>query len=470
MGWGATKTLGHFIPRPPATDTAITNEIEHADRIRGETLSTPAPARPEKSPTALENSTPFLELLHSLWYVACSRYLELGSGMLICIIVCRYGFEPLPNNRVSGKQVRDVVMQSGVPAVTLGQLWNVVDPEKQGSVDFTRFGYLIGLIGQVQRGEEPEHSLVTSSDPPPLLAPPVENNAPKAAPRRSLSTKQPKPRPRSVAVPTLPESNSVAVNSGKRGVHEQAPDAVQGSGESSVKNTAESEDVYDSQRLPMSNDLLQQSTPSRLNPLGTVSAPTSATYENTKPSALRGSESVPIKSITKPITSVYVTQSAPIQRAWWAGRVEKSKCDQVISNGNQGDFLVRESTSNPGNMVLVVHDSGQVMNFPIERQGASVALGMVVVDTLDMLIESLHKIPLTSPLTNTPLKLGHPVQLDDPTNTVQYERVVNPNDQRYVELKPNARDLKDRPHSILGSPSNREDRAKGGGFLGAVEK
>lgn len=48
-----------------------------------------------------------------------------------------------------------------------------------------------------------------------------------------------------------------------------------------------------------------------------------------------------------------------IGNRWYAGKVNRQICDSAIADAKHGDFLVRESSSS-NNMVLVVHDAGQV--------------------------------------------------------------------------------------------------------------
>jgi hypothetical protein len=61
-----------------------------------------------------------------------------------------------------------------------------------------------------------------------------------------------------------------------------------------------------------------------------------------------------------PICTSYVpAEEINSAQPWYAGKVERSLCDAVVADANQGDFLVRESASS-GGMVLVVHDEGKV--------------------------------------------------------------------------------------------------------------
>lgn len=99
------------------------------------------------------------------------------------------------------------------------------------------------------------------------------------------------------------------------------------------------------------------------------------------------------------------------RRPWYAGEVDRDYCDQyVVQRASQGDFLVRESTSST-NMVLVVHDDGKVINFPIAYRRGKVGLGMVEMDTIDDLIEAMKLIPLTSPITHQAVMLRNPIDI-----------------------------------------------------------
>eukprot|EP00041_Stephanoeca_diplocostata_P022666 m.542926 g.542926 ORF g.542926 m.542926 type:complete len:666 (+) comp22122_c0_seq8:258-2255(+) len=99
------------------------------------------------------------------------------------------------------------------------------------------------------------------------------------------------------------------------------------------------------------------------------------------------------------------------KRPWYAGEVDRDHCDQfVVQRASQGDFLVRESTSST-NMVLVVHDEGKVINFPIAYRRGKVGLGMVEMDTIDELVEAIKMVPLTSPITRKAVMLRNPIDI-----------------------------------------------------------
>lgn len=87
-------------------------------------------------------------------------------------------------------------------------------------------------------------------------------------------------------------------------------------------------------------------------------------------------------------------------------------------------------------------------------------LGTVVVNTIDELIEGLKQVPLTSPRSRTPLKLGHPVSLQDNTYSLVQFAQSQSRDQ-YVDMRPKGapeiekRETKSK-RSIFGSRKKKE--------------
>lgn len=71
---------------------------------------------------------------------------------------------------VDGREVRGVLMRSGLDVQVLGQIWQDVDQEQRGKVDFDQFTLILGLISQAQAGFTPSlDSLDIDSVPPPVL-------------------------------------------------------------------------------------------------------------------------------------------------------------------------------------------------------------------------------------------------------------------------------------------------------------
>jgi len=66
------------------------------------------------------------------------------------------------------------------------------------------------------------------------------------------------------------------------------------------------------------------------------------------------------RSIYVDTTSNSIAPAPLEEREWWAGDTNKVTVDKLVAAGSTGDFLVRESSKGKNNLVLVVHDSGQV--------------------------------------------------------------------------------------------------------------
>lgn len=57
------------------------------------------------------------------------------------------------------------------------------------------------------------------------------------------------------------------------------------------------------------------------------------------------------------------------EHAWYAPDTPKADCTDAVLRGEQGSFLVRDS-SQGDQLVLVVKDGGSVANFAIRREGS----------------------------------------------------------------------------------------------------
>ena len=64
------------------------------------------------------------------------------------------------------------------------------------------------------------------------------------------------------------------------------------------------------------------------------------------------------------------------EHAWYAPDTPKADCTDAVLSGEQGGFLVRDS-SQGDQMVLMVRDGGSVANFAIRCEGARFRIGPV---------------------------------------------------------------------------------------------
>jgi len=366
------KPLRHFLPRPTAPEESVAHEIARADSIRGRPLEDPPPPPPArrtaKAPhdkgTAAKDSadTPFMALLKTLWL----------------------SMQPAADDTVDGSQVREVVMRSGLDSATLGVLWAKLDPPT-ASLDYTLFGQLLGLIAQTQCGDPLDIEAVN-----PTMAPPNFESG-----QDDLKMD---PGIASGAAPVETPTRRKYENNQPEGLYETT----------SVRATSDSTTrLKDCDTVPAQ---VQQDNAAKLQevPLVASAKPIRHVYETNAPSAILAAAATEKGSqdFGRYETGEGIHKVAP----WYAGAVGRTEADAAVAAAEQGDFLVRESSTS-GNMVLAVHDSGEVVSFTVERRAADgkIQLGTVVVDTIDDLIGGLGRVPLTSPLSRLPLRLGQPV-------------------------------------------------------------
>jgi len=73
------------------------------------------------------------------------------------------------DNKLGGAQLRPIMMMSKLDNGKLGEIWTMVDTAKTGFLDFKQLGFLLGLMGQAQRGEALNvQGLGPTSQPPAL--------------------------------------------------------------------------------------------------------------------------------------------------------------------------------------------------------------------------------------------------------------------------------------------------------------
>ena len=56
--------------------------------------------------------------------------------------------------QLDGGKLRPIMQMSGLENGILGQIWSMVDTNKSGTMDYKKLGFLLGLMGQAQRGEQ----------------------------------------------------------------------------------------------------------------------------------------------------------------------------------------------------------------------------------------------------------------------------------------------------------------------------
>ena len=61
---------------------------------------------------------------------------------------------------------------------------------------------------------------------------------------------------------------------------------------------------------------------------------------------------------------------------WFAGKLSKADSDMIIEQANEGDFLIRESESNPGTFICVLKMEGQVIHVPIQGESGLLYMGV----------------------------------------------------------------------------------------------
>ncbi|XP_062504431.1 crk-like protein isoform X2 [Corticium candelabrum] len=72
---------------------------------------------------------------------------------------------------------------------------------------------------------------------------------------------------------------------------------------------------------------------------------------------------------------------------WYHGRIDRGTTESILRGRRPGLFLVRDSTSCPGDFVLSVSESGKVSHYIINRRGGIYIIGDQTFDTLPGVID-----------------------------------------------------------------------------------
>ncbi|XP_022709356.1 cytoplasmic protein NCK1-like isoform X2 [Varroa jacobsoni] len=88
-----------------------------------------------------------------------------------------------------------------------------------------------------------------------------------------------------------------------------------------------------------------------------------------------------------------------IQQPWYYGQITRSECDQLLSQfGVDGDFLVRVSETNVGDLSVSMKAPGRNKHFKVHVEGSTYRIGQRKFNTLTDLVEHYKKSPIyTSP-------------------------------------------------------------------------
>eukprot|EP00040_Diaphanoeca_grandis_P012934 m.65411 g.65411 ORF g.65411 m.65411 type:complete len:883 (-) comp23555_c1_seq1:32-2680(-) len=408
--------LTSFVPRATASQASVEAEIERAESLRASEASAPKKMARDLADT-----------LQQIW-----QTLDCDDEQM-----------------VSGAACRAVMERSMLDRTMLGKIWSLVDISNIGYLTYSQFGSILGLISQAQN-RTPLNLESASNAPPPVFKP-----SDMGYQNVDVEIEPPQPRPRTLFLDD-------AVN---------LPDAMASTSRQHGASTSSNKDnntgAQVSARSSKPNNNHQQSSPTPTYDLSS-SSPFStpdggdATYHT---NASANVSSLTTESTNKPLTliddnlaydttqvSKTISHPAAVESSsansgnsdelesqpWFAGKTDKAVVDRMAAIGNQGDFLVRESSKGKSHLVLVIQDSGQVLNFNILVDSlGKCQLGKVKVDSVVKLIEALHKKPLISPLTSKPLKLNEPM---NPTLNSHYEHVVleepSYKEDTYVEIMP----------------------------------
>lgn len=76
---------------------------------------------------------------------------------------------------VSGHEIKDVFMQSGIPQMCLAQIWALCDTNQSGKLTMEQFALAMWLVERKKNGEEPPNVLAPNMIPPSLRTAPTSH-------------------------------------------------------------------------------------------------------------------------------------------------------------------------------------------------------------------------------------------------------------------------------------------------------
>ncbi|KAL5238480.1 hypothetical protein ACI65C_005890 [Semiaphis heraclei] len=84
-----------------------------------------------------------------------------------------------------------------------------------------------------------------------------------------------------------------------------------------------------------------------------------------------------------------------VGKPWYYGTITRAQCDTVLNNnGQDGDFLVRDSETNVGDYSVSLKAPGRNKHFRVHVEGALYCIGQRKFHTLDQLVDHYQRAPI----------------------------------------------------------------------------
>ncbi|KAK5982267.1 NCK (Non-Catalytic region of tyrosine Kinase) adaptor protein family [Trichostrongylus colubriformis] len=111
---------------------------------------------------------------------------------------------------------------------------------------------------------------------------------------------------------------------------------------------------------------------------------------------------------------------------WFFGRISRDEADRLLANGREGEFLVRDSESNPGDLSISMRGVERNKHFKVQNIGGQLHIGSRAFPSMTSLIQHYttnpifssgsEKLYLTRPLANDKILLHLNIQEDVQSN------------------------------------------------------
>ncbi|KAK6009210.1 SH3 domain protein [Ostertagia ostertagi] len=93
---------------------------------------------------------------------------------------------------------------------------------------------------------------------------------------------------------------------------------------------------------------------------------------------------------------------------WFFGRISRDEADRLLANGREGEFLVRDSESNPGDLSISMRGVERNKHFKVQTIGGQLHIGSRVFPSMTSLIQHYTANPIFSSAYHlTPRHLGN---------------------------------------------------------------
>nr|CDJ85790.1 Src homology-3 and SH2 motif domain containing protein [Haemonchus contortus] len=103
------------------------------------------------------------------------------------------------------------------------------------------------------------------------------------------------------------------------------------------------------------------------------------------------------KNYIEVVSAGTTTAGSPMEKEpWFFGRISRDEADRLLANGREGEFLVRDSESNPGDLSISLRGLERNKHFKVQTTGDQLRIGSRAFPSMTSLIQHYTANPIFS--------------------------------------------------------------------------